>query len=201
MSLWQQLRLVVLTTLLTGIAGLYLRARESRSHMIGDIDGKIVSAQFAGNAFVSAVSRRFDQVIGVLQFVDQKVVIKYTVPLQAGGPVDSVYLAPSVKEIHRLINLFKDDLEYRSESYDCDDFSRHFKDQLAHQWAKEGNRAPLTIVEVYAAVYILQTKEVVYHAFNAIITDEGKVVFIEPQGPHVVTFSKARIINIYQAVI
>lgn len=121
------------------------------------------------------------------------------IPVIAGGPVDQFYFAPSVGEVARLMKLFSDDLAYRGEVYDCDDFSRHFKDRLLHQWAAEGNLLPLPIVEVYASI-MLPGGKMVGHAFNAIITDEGRVVFIEPQDGHVLQFKKAKIVTIYIAV-
>lgn len=190
-------KLLAVAVLISGIAGSVSWYRDSR---IGYIEGEVLTSEEVSKIFEEAVSRRFDLTLATLVLPNgQTVALKYKVPIHSGGPVDRHFFAPSVKEVGKLITKFKDKMEYVPEVYDCDDFSRHFKDRLMRQWAKERNRSPLAVVEVYAAIYLPQTNEVVYHAFNAFITSEKRVVFVEPQGPHAIGFSKARILAIYYA--
>lgn len=195
---WLQIRALIAGCFLLATCFLYKGFKDSRK--IGRIDGVILYSNEVEKAFVSNVERRFSERIE-LKFQGQVLatVVK-PIPLRYGGAVDKHYFAPDVSEVQRLIELAKNDMKYRIEVYDCDDFSRHFKDVLLLQWAKEGNVAPLPIVEVYGAIR-LKTGEVVYHAFNAIITSDMKVVFVEPQGPTAISLRQARIIDIYSAVI
>lgn len=190
-------KILAIMLLLTGIAGVFDHYQESRK--IGPIVGSIAPATFIEKSFARAVAKRFDVEIAKLVFMGQEIRIVQRVEILSGGAVDATYYAPSIQEVGRLIKMAKNNMTYVPEVYDCDDYSRHFKDVLLRQWAKEGNLRPLPIFEVYAAIYIPQTKEVLYHAFNAIVTNEGKVVFIEPQGPRPIAFSTARILKIYFA--
>jgi hypothetical protein len=175
-NFWLQLRAIFLSALLTLSV---LHYRSFKATHIGYIKGNVVSSEFIVESLVKQC---------------------HALAIKHGGPVDQFYFAPDVSEVHRLIEMTKDDLEYTSEVYDCDDFSRHFKDRLLHQWAKEHNRVPLPIVEIYASL-LLSDGEVVYHAFNAIITNEGKLIYIEPQGPLAIRFVKVKLLIIEQAVV
>lgn len=120
--------------------------------------------------------------------------------VKTAGVVDREYYAPSIAGVRRMMAHAKTSMTYRPEVYDCDDYSRHFKDQLLHQWAKEGNHQPLPIVEIYAVIR-LQSGELIAHAFNAIITSEGKMVYIEPQGPRAMHFHRNKILFIMTALV
>lgn len=188
--------LLLLALISSGIFGF----KQYRASQIGAIAGEVVSAEFVAQAFVAAVARRFDHDMGTLHVGTQTLHLTYSVPVRGAGAVDRNYFAPSIGEVQRLTTFFKDDLKYVPDVYDCDDFSRHFKDRLMHQWAKEGNRVPLAIVEVYAAIVIPGHSAPLLHAFNAVVTNEGKVVFIEPQVPVPMAFRTAQIVEIFNAV-
>lgn len=117
--------------------------------------------------------------------------------IMAGGPVDRAFFCPSISEVVRLISLVKNEMLYTPEVYDCDDFSRHFKEVLMRTWAAEGNQFPLAVAEVYGALE-MPDGEIVYHAWNAIITDEGHLIYIEPQVPQAVALRKVKILYLFK---
>lgn len=166
-----QLRAILMAGLLFGSWAFYSQHAGPR---IGPMRGRLLSSEQVTTIFISKAG---------------------TKQVKHGFAVDRLYFAPSVSEVHRLIELFKNDLEYTTESYDCDDFSRRFKDRLLHQWAKEGHQYPLPIAEVYGVI-VFSDGTAVYHAFNAIVTAEGKLIYIEPQLPRAIHFRRAKLVTI-----
>ncbi|MGD9724890.1 MAG: hypothetical protein AB7V39_00580 [Nitrospiraceae bacterium] len=113
------------------------------------------------------------------------------------GVVDQFYFAPNANEVYGLIQGVKNEIVYTPEVYDCDDYSYWFKGELQKQWRKAGHIAPLPIIQIFGVIRIHATGELVGHAFNGIITSDGTIVWIEPQGPMVMNAGKFTILKIY----
>lgn len=94
--------------------------------------------------------------------------------------VDRIFFAPDTSELVELLAAYKPPRPYRSESWDCDNYAQDFKARLGQMWAEQGHDAPLLIGVVYGLVEI-DGKQVA-HAFNVIITAQGRMIQIEPQG-------------------
>jgi hypothetical protein len=112
---------------------------------------------------------------------------------------DSIYFFPEARDVYPLVHGVKSDMDYTQEVYDCDDYSYWFKGELQRRWRKSGHWQPLPIIQVFAGIKINETGEIFYHAFNGIITRDGTVVWIEPQGkegPSVMNPSKFTIVDL-----
>lgn len=136
--------------------------------------------------------RTFDARIGYIStepmYAPAMVMITFFNLGVAAMPLDRVYAAPSISDVQKLIDATRPPLEYVTEAWDCDDYSRSFKEQLQRKWRAEGtNPLPLAVGEVYAVIKINRTGEEVAHAFNVIMTDQGKLVWVEPQKPRAIS--------------
>ena len=148
--------------------------------------GEFLGGRQVAALFHQTVHRRFDSRVVALT--------GGSLPEMLANPVevtDSLYFAPSVSDVQNLIGLVQNDMLYRPEVYDCDDFARYFKAEMARQWAKQGHMLPLPVFEVHAMIYSPKEDQLLAHAFNAIMTSEGKVIFIEPQANEVIAFAHA----------
>lgn len=116
----------------------------------------------------------------------------YPKPMQflAGGPVDGEYFAPSPNLAIKLIADVRNPLKYRNEVYDCDDFAIWFKSEMSSRWAAEGHTRQLAVAILMGGI-VLEDGRVLYHAWNAVFLDNGKMVMVEPQGP--VAFAGVRV--------
>ena len=113
---------------------------------------------------------------------------------KGGGPLDQMYFAPDPSEITKIVAQVKNDLTYEEEVYDCDDFSYWFKASLEKEWRKAGHTLPLPIVQIFSVLEVKATGKRLYHAFNGIVDSTGHIVWVEPQGPQVVNFSRINFI-------
>lgn len=150
-------------------------------HPLNGVQGKLVFGELIKKQPVNLRLNPLDMLLNPPQF----------------GLVDQYYFAPKANEIYRLIQGVKNDIKYTPEVYDCDDYSYWFKGELQRQWRKAGNIAPLPIIQIFAVIQIKATGEIVGHAFNGIVTDEGTVIWIEPQGPAVMNAGRFDILKIY----
>jgi hypothetical protein len=112
------------------------------------------------------------------------------------GAADRLYFAPNANEVYGLIQNIKNDMVYTPEVYDCDDYSYWFKAELQRQWRKAGHDLPLPIIQIFGVIQIHQTGEVVGHAWNGLVTSDGTVVWIEPQGPMVMNAGRFDILEV-----
>ncbi len=114
------------------------------------------------------------------------------------GPEDGTYYALTQAQIDDLLSFVKarrEPFPYIDEAWDCDDFAHEFE-YLAHVWSVRTLRGtPISpaVAVVYAKLdgpYELFQGEPfvsgVYHAFNAVLRNDGQWFFIEPQNGRLV---------------
>lgn len=113
-----------------------------------------------------------------------------------GGAVDSRYAGIDAKDLRKLLAAAKNDIKYTPEVYDCDDYAVYFKARLQYLWRKAGNKDPLPIGVIYGLI-VDQNGNLLYHAWNAVVLKNGKLVMVEPQGPYAFTARRAIAVVVY----
>lgn len=113
-----------------------------------------------------------------------------------GGAVDSRFAGLTPRDLRVLLEISKNDLKYTPEVYDCDDYALYFKARLQYLWRKAGHKDPLPIAVIYGLI-VDDKGNMLYHAWNAVVLGNGRLVMIEPQGPYAFTARRAIAVVVY----